>query len=76
MYDVPSAARGYAAYDALMTRWEYQFIEVHQSQYNDLKRVMAVIQQAGRDGWEAVGQVTFSCTGMTLPVVMLKRPAQ
>jgi len=58
-----------------MTRWEYQFIDVHRDTYNDLKRVLAEIRQAGEQGWEAVGQVTLDCSGVVMPVLMLKRPA-
>jgi len=57
-----------------MTRWEYQFIEIQRNKYDDLMRVLADIRQAGADGWEAVGQVSFACPGVPMPVLMLKRP--
>jgi hypothetical protein len=58
-----------------MARWEYKFIDVHRDTYNQLKAVLPEIRQAGEDGWEAVGQVDLDCPGVTMRVVMLKRPA-
>jgi hypothetical protein len=55
-------------------RWEYKFIETHRNEYNDLKRVVAEVGAAGADGWEAVGPVTLSCTGITMPSILFKRP--
>jgi hypothetical protein len=57
-----------------MTHWEYKFIDLHKDMYDDFKRVAAEVRQAGADGWEAVGQVTMTCPGVTVPMLLLKRP--
>lgn len=60
-----------------MTHWEYRYIELYR--YEDKKSdafegLSAEVGQAGREGWEAVGQVTFSWHGDALiPFLMLKR---
>jgi hypothetical protein len=65
-----------------MRRWEYKFIDLfHKPEYLDREppvlRAMHLVTDdldaAGRDGWEAVGQVTIAAGGMQHPVILLKR---
>ena len=63
-----------------MTQWEYRFIDVYRGgSYtgNELSGFAAEVAQAGREGWEAVGQVTLRAgrggLQTDVPVLMLKR---
>jgi hypothetical protein len=66
-----------------MACWEYRFIDLfHRPEYLEREppvvRAMHLVTDeldaAGRDGWEAVGQVTIAAGGLQHPVILLKRP--
>ena len=66
-----------------MTTWEYRFIELfHRPEYQEKQSpverathlVTDDLDQAGREGWEAVGEVTILSGSITHPVILMKRP--
>lgn len=66
-----------------MTRWEYRFVELfHRPEYAGKEPpitrathlVTDELDEAGHDGWEAVGQVTILSGSISHPVILMKRP--
>ncbi|MFN8018283.1 MAG: hypothetical protein U0P45_09175 [Acidimicrobiales bacterium] len=66
-----------------MTAWEYRFIELfHRPEYQEkgspVERATHLVtddlDEAGREGWEAVGEVTILSGSITHPVILMKRP--
>jgi hypothetical protein len=61
-------------------RWEFAYIDLHLSHARQIGERWAQIARYGQDGWEPVGQVTFSYA--TLPTttyvaqLMFKRPLE
>jgi hypothetical protein len=59
-----------------MTTWEYHFIPLDRLQQKYVDSLAAQVNQAGMDGWEAVGQITITHYGSSPSQQLLLKRAK